>query len=183
MARRWNHYDAAFEQRLRAGRIPYVNVDETRRALLAGASLKSMDFIVYPPGGPNLLIDVKGRRFPAGAAGHRWENWATQEDIECLLQWEQVFGGDFRAVLVFAYKLMDERYCRQHESRFSFRGQTYAFYGVWVDEYGRVMRTRSRSWETVWLPAAQFRRLRKPIETFLDPGKSAELQDLRTRSA
>lgn len=166
MAQRWNHYDAAFEQRMRISRIPYVCVDETRRALLAEASLKSMDFIVYPPGRANLLIDVKGRRYPSGSGRHRWENWVTEDDINCLLQWEHVFGGQFRAALVFAYQLSEERYFSEHETRFVFRGQTYAFYGVWADEYGDAMRRRSRSWETVCLPAAEFRRLRAPIETF-----------------
>ena len=71
MAIRANHYDAAFEQYLRANRVPYVAVDEQRRALAADASLKSFDFIVSRPGGGSLLVDVKGRRFGDGAA--KWE--------------------------------------------------------------------------------------------------------------
>jgi hypothetical protein len=128
-----------------------------------------MDFIVYPDGGANLLIDVTGRRFPSGTSGHRWENWATQEDIQCLLQWEQVFGGDFRAVLVFAYEIIVLRHRAEHDACLEFRGRTYAFYGVRVDAYGEQMRTRSLSWETVSLPAADFRRLRQPIQEFLGP--------------
>lgn len=167
MAKRSNHYDAAFEELLRRSRIPYVSVNETRRALLQEASLKSMDFIAYAEGQPNLLIDVKGRRFPTGNSGHRWENWAEEEDVDCLLKWEQVFGRDFRAVLVFAYDIVAPRYAREHARCLQFRGRTYAFYGVWVDEYGDVMRMRSPSWETVSLPAAEFRRLRAPIDQFL----------------
>ena len=77
MALRGNHYDAAFEAFLRTKRTPYVAVDEQRRALLESQSLKSMDFIVYSPRQANLLVDVKGRRFPSGdpESGHRWENW------------------------------------------------------------------------------------------------------------
>ena len=83
MAIRANHYDAAFEGFLRSRRIPYVAVDEQRRALLEEQSLKSMDFIVYSRQQRNLLIDVKGRRFPSGGteSGHKWENWATAEDL------------------------------------------------------------------------------------------------------
>ena len=55
MALRHNHYDAAFEGYLRARRIPYVSVDETRRSLLEQVSLKSMDFIVHSLAGENLL--------------------------------------------------------------------------------------------------------------------------------
>lgn len=167
MAQRSNHYDAAFEHLLRQRRVPYVRVDETRRALLAEASLKSMDFIVYAPQSTNLLVDVKGRRFGSSGAAHRWESWVTEEDIRCLRQWEQVFGEGFRAVLVFAYDLVDPAGAREHQTCLHFRDRTYAFYGVWVDEYGAVMRSRSLSWETVWLPAAQYRQLRAPIHTFL----------------
>ena len=57
---RSNQYEAAFEAYLREQRTAYVAVDETRRALMADVSLKSMDFIVYSAGSKNLLIDVKG---------------------------------------------------------------------------------------------------------------------------
>ncbi|MCA9023948.1 MAG: HYExAFE family protein [Planctomycetaceae bacterium] len=167
MALRNNHYDVAFEDLLRQQQIPYVSVDESKRALLNDASLKSMDFIVYSNQPQNLLVDVKGRQFPSGARGHRWENWATEDDITCLLQWEQVFGSGFRALLVFAYHLTDPREQAEHDRCHLIRDRTYAFYGVWADEYGTAMRQRSPRWETVWLPAAEFRQLRSPISDFL----------------
>jgi hypothetical protein len=43
-------------------------VDETHRAMLDDAPVKSLDFIVHGPGGVRLLVDVKGRRFPGGAS-------------------------------------------------------------------------------------------------------------------
>jgi len=46
MANRDNYYEAAFEEFLRARRLPYIAVDEARRSLIAGGSLKSLDFIV-----------------------------------------------------------------------------------------------------------------------------------------
>jgi hypothetical protein len=168
MALRTNHYDAAFEGFLRDARTPYVVVDEKRRAMLQQSSLKSMDFIVYSQRDRNLLVDVKGRRFPSGGAhGHRWENWATEDDIDSLLAWQNVFGGDFRAVLVFAYHVVEQRRDGQIEPMFEFRERAYAFYGVGVDEYCREMRSRSTSWETVWLPTREFRRMRVPIAEFL----------------
>lgn len=165
MAQRHNEYDAAFEECLRHTRTPYVVVDERRRALLREASLKSMDFIVYSRQHQNLLVDVKGRKFPSGgeAGSHKWENWATQEDIDCLLKWEQVFGDGFRAVLVFAYDIVDPRFLREFDTVFRYRGHIYAFYGVWVDEYQQAMRLRSASWETVSLPSKEFEKLRAPI--------------------
>src|SRR5690606_24323063 len=103
MAIRSNHYDAAFEEYLLQRRIPYVAVDESRRSLLEQASLKSMDFIVHSSTGENLLVDVKGRRYPTAGNGGRWENWVTADDVESLLRWEEVFGAAYRALFVFAY--------------------------------------------------------------------------------
>src|SRR5205807_5961914 len=63
---RSNHYEAAFEAYLQWHRLCYVAVDETRRAMLGDASVKSLDFIVHGENDCRLLIDVKGRRFPGG---------------------------------------------------------------------------------------------------------------------
>lgn len=176
MAIRSNHYDAAFEAYLRARRTAYVAVDEQRRTLLEQASLKSMDFIVYAPQRPNLLVDVKGRQFPSGtgagqpeprSSGHKWENWATAEDVPSLLQWQQVFGDGFRAAFVFAYHIVTPAAVREFDEVFDFRGRQYAFFGVWVEDYQREMQTRSASWQTVGLPSRAFRELRSPIARFL----------------
>jgi hypothetical protein len=165
MALRSNHYELAFEAYLRGLKRPYVAVNESRRPLLAEMSLKSMDFIVYSADGPHLLVDVKGRRFPRpGDPGHAWENWATADDVECLLRWEQCFGSDFRAAFVFAY---DVEPADRHAESWTFRGRTYAFYAVLVGDYLTVMRQRSPKWETVSLPAAEFRRLRRPLAQLL----------------
>jgi hypothetical protein len=169
VALRGNHYDAAFEAFLRARRTPYVAVDEQRRALLEQQSLKSMDFIVYSARSSNLLVDVKGRRFPSGdpESGHRWENWATAEDVPALLKWQDVFGTDFRALLVFAYHVVSDSEREKFPELFTFRNRSYAFYGVWAEDYRQAMYTRSESWQTVTVPSAEFRRLRAPIAEFL----------------
>src|SRR5580704_277188 len=112
MVKRTNHYDVAFEEYLRGTCTPYVAVDEQRRAQLVDVSLKSMDFIVSSRGWQKLLVDVKGRRFPSGCdgAGTRWENWATEDDLDSLLRWQEVFGSGFRSMLVFAYEIVDARF-------------------------------------------------------------------------
>ncbi len=168
MAIRSNHYDVAFEAYLRSRRVPYVAVDETRRALLHGASLKSMDFIVHPPGDVRLLVDVKGRRFPTLSVSGRqlWKNWATEDDIRSLLQWEESFGTGFQAVLVFAYHLLGPQWESCHDECWTFRGRTYAFYGVSVRQYASMMNCCSPRWETVSVRAADFREIRKPIRAF-----------------
>lgn len=158
---RSNHYDVAFEHYLRLRRVPYVAVDETRRTLLADASLKSMDFIVYSPAGPNLLIDVKGRR---RVRGRKWENWASVEDIEALLKWQEVFGSDFRSLLVFAYDSTETGCPQPGCSTIEFQSRTYQFFGVWVNEYQNVMKLRSPSWQTVWLRREDYQKSRFPLD-------------------
>ncbi|WP_437201869.1 HYExAFE family protein [Planctomicrobium sp. SH664] len=161
MAKRCNHYDVAFEHLLRMVRRPYVSVNENRRALFQDSSLKSMDFVVYSQQTTNLLVDVKGRRFTAG--GRTWDSWTSQEDVASLMQWEQVFGSGFRGLFVFAYEVPALRDTARHSLVWELKGRRYAFYGIWAEDYSRSMRVRSRSWQTVSLPARDFRRLRQPL--------------------
>ncbi len=157
---RSNHYEAAFEEYLRQQRTAYVAVDESRRALLKDASLKSMDFIVYCEKSTNLLVDVKGRKC---LRGRSWENWATVEDIQGLTQWQLVFGDEFRSLLVFAYELIGDFSGEPDNSVVSYQSKRYAFYGVWLDEYRKVMKQRSSSWQTVWVAKQQYQQCRFPI--------------------
>jgi hypothetical protein len=163
MAIRANHYDVAFEELLRQIRRPYVAVDEAKRTLIENASLKSLDFIVYSPGGSHLLVDVKGRRFPTGASGHCWESWIEAGEVDSLACWERVFGQGFRSVLVFAYEIREARHLQKHPVWWEIRRRRYAFYGVYANDYSRLMRPRSKSWETVFLRAADFDRIRHPL--------------------
>ncbi len=161
MAKRSNHYDVAFEELLRMMRRPYVAVDEARRALYRQTSLKSMDFIVYSQHSPNLLIDVKGRQYPTG--NRLWENWAMQDDISSLMEWEQVFGDNFRSLLVFVYEILDTAHLTQHSVTWKFRNRWYAFYGVWTQDYAAAMKSRSPNWKTVNLPVKDYEKLRVPM--------------------
>ena len=105
MADRSVHYEAAFEAFLRHRGVPYVAVDEAKKALFSNAKLKSFDFVVYSRTGPNLLIDIKGRQVRArnGSGRRTFETWTDEQDVVDLLQWEQVFGEGFKAVLGFVY--------------------------------------------------------------------------------
>jgi hypothetical protein len=172
---RANHYDAAFEEFLRRGRVPYVAVNETRRACVQATTLKSLDFVVSSPLFGQLLIDVKGRRAPHGPGdrARRWENWATQDDLDSMAEWEKLFGEQARALLVFAYWLTPETARPDFPAMLSFRGREYGFYGVWAAEYRAAMRVRSPRWETVWLNSQSFRDLRFPLERLTAPSATA----------
>jgi hypothetical protein len=159
------HYEAAFEAFLRDRGIPYVAVDEAKKALFSTAKLKSFDFVVYSKNGHNLLVDVKGRRLVNRSARRGFETWTSQQDVTDLAQWEQVFGEGFRAILTFVYWI--EPPLAPEPGMYQYRERWYLLLGVDLAEYRNHMRRRSPKWETVALPAADFRMLARPIESWL----------------
>jgi hypothetical protein len=161
MADRNIHYEAAFEDYLRAKGWPYVAVDEARKAIFGAVSLKSFDFLVYSSSGPNLLVDVKGRKFPdaipgRSRGGRTWENWITREDVEGLSEWEKVFGRDFHAVLVFAYWLQGPPQRSPFQDVHLFRQNHYAFVAIRLSDYVTAAHPRSQKWQTLTMPGAIF---------------------------
>lgn len=173
MANRHNHYEAAFEAYLRAERIAYVAVDEQRRALAEDASLKSVDFLVTPSAtagaaATSWLVDVKGRRFPAGVKQRQyWKNWTTRDDLDSLTRWRARFGAGFDAMLVFAYHLTAEASPVPVEQILYYRGAAYAFVGVPLDRYVRAARPLSAKWQTLAMPAAEFRQAARGVGELL----------------
>ena len=167
MADRTVHYEAAFEAFRRHRAIPYVAVDEAKKALFANAKLKSFDFVVYSKNGPNLLVDVKGRQMRSanGANTRRFESWTTERDVQDLMQWEQVFGDGFKAVLGFIYWI--EPPLAPEAGMFEHRDRWYWLMGIDLAEYRNHMRRRSAKWETVALSAEDFRQLARPIDSWL----------------
>ena len=182
MADRTVHYEAAFEAFLRDKRIPYVAVDEAKKALFANAKLKSFDFVVYPTDRPRLLVDVKGRSLRNRAKRSGFETWTTEADVRDLLQWEQVFGDGFTAVLAFVYWIDPPLIAAAGEAgggepgMFEFRDRWYLMMGVELSEYRDHMRRRSAKWETVCLPADDFRSLARPIDSWLGATEGRQSQ-------
>jgi hypothetical protein len=64
--------------------IPFVDVDEAKRALFQSAKLRSFHIVAYSKEGPNWLI------FAATV---------TAQSRRDMAEWEQVFGEGFMAVL------------------------------------------------------------------------------------
>ena len=167
---RSNHYEVAFESYLQQQRLGYVAVDETRRALLGDAPVKSLDFLVFGRDGARLVIDVKGRRFPAGT--HKkprrvWECWSFRDDVDGLERWSSMAGPTFRGLLVFAYHLHPSVSLSDDTPDLHVcRGRRYLFRAVDVEDYRQHMRVRSPRWGTVTLPLMSFRSVVRPLRDF-----------------
>jgi hypothetical protein len=190
---RRHHYEQALEEWLRASRVPYVAVDEARKALVpdgggprsrkdGAPALKSFDLVLYGEE-MNLLGEVKGRRVGgprpavvhspgdggeprvrrAPARSRRLECWATREDVESLLAWEKLFGEGFRAAFLFVYWCEEQPPAPLFEEIFAFRDRWYAVRMVLAADYARAMRVRSERWGTVHLAGADFQRLSRPF--------------------
>lgn len=169
MAQRRHHYESAFEAYLRTRRIPYVAVDEARKALLpqvnaAGSgALKSFDFVLYGQSG-NLLAEVKGRRAPAFTGrSRRLEHWVTRDDVESLLEWERLFGAMFEAAFIFIFLHEQQPPDALFEELFTHAGHWYALRVVSVRTYARAMHSRSQRWGTVDIEHAVFEQLSEPF--------------------
>ena len=171
MAQRRFHYEQAFEHFLRANRIPYVAVDEAKKALLPAQgpggseralprSIKSFDFVVYGPG-ENLLIDVKGRLYKGRT--RRFESWVTRDDVASLSRWEELFGSGFVATFVFIYALKAQPPDALFEEFFEYGSRWYALREVRLADYVGAMTERSAGWQTVHVPAEAFARISRPF--------------------
>ncbi len=109
VAQRRHHYEVAFEQYLRERRVPYVAVDEARKALLpedarllvtepglGQRSLKSFDFVLYGRDS-NLLVEIKGRKIArrrAREAGNKDGSHGSPRRLSDLPAGEGVGDGE-----------------------------------------------------------------------------------------
>ncbi|GIW87243.1 MAG: hypothetical protein KatS3mg108_1567 [Isosphaeraceae bacterium] len=168
MAHRSNHYEAAFEARVRADSVPCVAIDQTRRPLTAAGGLKNPDFILYPRRGPNLVVEVKGKIGKRRAGPRSWENWVTTDDLDGLARWQAMFGPGFRAVLAFVYaEPRPEFGLPAGEGGFEFRGRVYRFWTIAYDDYIEHLRSRGPAWKAVAMARREFRRRVRPLSEWL----------------
>ena len=165
---RTNHYERAFESYLRERRVAYVAVNEARRSLVGGGTLKNLDFIVSPSDSVALPLDIKGRRFPSGTQSKQyWKNWSRWDDLQSLACWQEKLGPASCALLVFAYHVVGPRAPAPPEHLHHFEDRRYAFLAVRVADYVRLARPLSRRWQTVRLPTPVFRQAAFPFGVLL----------------
>jgi len=80
------------EDLLRELSLPYVAVDEARKAIFAGGAGGRFDLLIYMEHGENLLAIVLPRSRPSPTAKERAE----------LAEWQTVFGKGFVGVFIHA---------------------------------------------------------------------------------
>jgi hypothetical protein len=180
---RTNPYETAFAAYLKSHGLCTVAVDETRRSQWGTTSVKNLDFIVLGQSGVQLLVDVKGRRFPGGPAGREryvWENWSTQEDLSGMASWTRLFGPGALGLFVFLYRIGPTVSIPDDTvDLWRWREERYLLRAVTVETYRRHMKVRSPKWGTVSLPGAAFRELARPFRFFsheygVDPANAEE---------
>lgn len=176
VAQRRHQYERAFEGFLRSQHIPYVAVNEARKALLPESarlmvtagheqkSLKSFDFVIYGSG-TNLLVEIKGRRLlaPTATGTGRLESWVTLDDIESLRTWQGLFGFGFEPAFVFIYRCDSQPPDGLFQEVFEFEGAWFVLRAALLEAYVGCMRTRSPRWRTVHLSKSDFERISHPF--------------------
>jgi len=103
------------------------------------------------------------------------QTWVTGEDIEGLLEWRQAVAQrqNCQAGFVFAYRLMQVDVETDGLSVFEFEGQRYVFLLIELDVYRNNMKRRSPRWNTVYLPAQQFRSAAISLAEWIDKHSNA----------
>ena len=168
MANRSNHYEAAFEAFIRSLRVPCVAVDEAKRAILGEEGVKNPDFLLYPRGSTNLVVEVKGKRGKNARGRRDWENWVTTDDLDGLARWQAMFGPGFKAILAFAYaEPLASFPLPRDDGAFEFRYRVYRFWAVGLDDYVAHLRSRGPAWKAVAMARAAFRRRVRPLREWL----------------
>ncbi len=84
-----------------------------------------------------------------------------------LAQWERLFGEGFCGLFVFAYNILGDRAPLPYEQLFKIRNKFYGFVAVRLMDYAGHARPISAKWDTLAMPAADFRRLARPLDELL----------------
>lgn len=197
MAHRRFHYDLAFEYYLRDRAIPYVAVDEAKRALFTcktSTDQGSEKTTTTTTTGPNpaepfpeenkpirlknfdfVVYNSKGRNLLVDVKGRKhsgrrprsFDNWVTRSDVHCLSRWQTLFGEGFDAAFAFLYWCEREPPGVLFQEVFQHGDRWYTMLAVRLSDYREHLRTRSPRWGTVSIPADQFAKLSTPLKRLI----------------
>ena len=167
-----NLYEQAFACYLTENKLPFVWIDQSKRPEFRSGPVKNFDFLVNPESDGPILIELKGRTFKgtslAGLKG--FDGWATFEDVQSLSHWRQLFRKDTPAAtafFVFAFRFANIDIETDGWGAYDYSSERFLFLAIPLDKYAEAMKIRSPKWQTVTLPAEDFRQSVMPIEEIL----------------
>ncbi|MHC5199638.1 MAG: HYExAFE family protein [Planctomycetota bacterium] len=167
-----NLYEQAFACYLTENKLPFVWVDQSKRPEFQDGPVKNFDFLVYPESDSPILIELKGRTFKGDSlAGMKGlDGWATFEDVQSLSHWRDQFHKDTPAAtafFVFAFRFANIDIETDGLPVYDYSGRQFLFLAIPLDKYAEAMKIRSPKWQTVTLPAEDFRQWAMPIDKLL----------------
>ena len=167
-----NIYEQAFESYLAENKIPFIWVDQSKRPEFFESSVKNFDFLVYPETKSPILIELKGRTFKgdslAGLKG--LDGWTTFEDVQALSQWLDYFCRDFsdtKAFFVFVFQFANIDVETDGWPVYDWGDKRLVLLAIPLEHYRDCMKVRSPKWQTVVLPAEDFRRHAIPMNELI----------------
>lgn len=164
-----NQYEYAFESWLLDHHIPYVRSDEHRRLGPSYKSVKNFDFLLFPRPDRKVIAEVKGRTFTGTTLAELTglECWVTVDDIESLQVWRNALGHGHEAIFVFAYRIAKADVDLDGCEVVALDLDQYVFFCIRMEDYLEHMTRRSPKWQTVTLPAHNFRNCVLRLAAFL----------------
>jgi len=164
-----NHYERAFGNWLIDNRVPYITVDEQKRAAFGRSKIKSFDYLLYPPSQQTIVAEVKGRAFKGTTFAKLtgFDCWVTTDDIAGLAKWQRVFGPSHTFAFIFAYRIKNIDVDFDGRDVYEFEDNRYIFFCIKLDDYRKFMKSRSPKWKTVTLPAEKFRQCAVQMQNLL----------------
>ena len=164
-----SHYELMFEEFLRSNEILYIAVDENRKPLVDGHTVKNFDFIVSSFNG-KFLVDVKGKKFSARV----WDNWVHGDDLTGLRIWGNHFNA-FVPLLVIPYLVEtkeDFEMLKKYGDVRKFKGQKYVVVAVTLSDFYSHAKLRSKKWKAIYVPKNEFIEICKPLSYFIPEFKN-----------
>ena len=167
-----NLYEQAFECFLAENKLPFIWIDQSKCLEFQNCHVKNFDFLISPNTDSPILVELKGRTFKgtslAGLKG--LDGWATFEDVQSLSHWLDQFQKDApltQAVFVFAFRFANIDIETDGWCVYDYSGEQFLFLAIPLQKYAETMKIRSPKWQTVTLPAEDFRQWALPIEEML----------------
>ena len=174
MVSRGTEYENVFQAWLDDNFLKNIAIDQCKRKIFARNNIKSFDFLVYPKSEDFaisiVLAEVKGRKFTGTTlAGKRsFQSWVTMDDVRGLVSWQDIFAcqNPCQAAFVFVYKFDQIDVESDGQDVYQYGDDNYLIYVVELANYQDRMKVRSPKWQTVYLPAKDFRCLSVPASQF-----------------